>query len=352
MTVLLSAPQVSPAADACRDQSGSVSLQTPRLSIVIVNYCQWDNTTELVEQICQTDHADAHQVEVVVVDNHSPPSRLMRRLRQRRGVSLRRWGRNRGFARAVNEGARLSEGNWLLLLNPDITIDDRFLTGVLGLCEELEDDARAGIVGFQLHNGDGTPQHSWGPFPSLAGTLLRMLLPRARRKYALLGDSQRRAVPWVTGCCLLIRRTCLQELAGLDDQYFLYYEDVDLCRRAQAHGWSVSFEPKLRAVHHHPLHSRKVPAVLRLITRHSLLTYAAQHWPRWQMRCLARIVGLEARVRRLWARLRRDEAAAQVFSDLKELAIAFRKNDEKAVRTRLRRVLRKQENDLAGYADC
>src|SRR5205085_2482126 len=111
---------------------------------------------------------------------------------------------------------------------------------------------------------------------------------------------------------LLARRECLRELGGLDGSFFLYYEDVDLCRRARAHGWSVWYEPALRAVHHHPLHTRAVPAAMRLITRHALLTYARRHWPGWQFKLLAAVVRLESAARRLWARWRGGEREATV----------------------------------------
>src|SRR6202043_774896 len=110
-------------------------------------------------------------VEVVVVDNHSPAHPLMHRLRRWPRVSLRRWGRNRGFARAVNEGCRLSRGEWFLLLNPDVSITPQFVQGVLDLANELAaDDPRAGIIGFHMHNSDGSGQPSTGFFPTLART--------------------------------------------------------------------------------------------------------------------------------------------------------------------------------------
>jgi GT2 family glycosyltransferase len=107
-------------------------------------------------------------------------------------------------------------------------------------------------------------------------------------------------VPWVTGCCLLVRRECLEQLSGLDEDYFLYYEDVDLCRRAWAKGWTVWYEPALQVVHHQPLHGRPVPSALRVVTRHALMTYGSKHWPRWQFHLLAKIVLTEARIRRYW----------------------------------------------------
>ena len=94
---------------------------TPRLSVVIVNYGQWEATAQLVRQVRGIDRARRPEVEVLVVDNHSPPHRLLGKLRRARGVSVRRWARNRGYGRAVNEGCRLSQGNWVLVLNPDVT---------------------------------------------------------------------------------------------------------------------------------------------------------------------------------------------------------------------------------------
>jgi N-acetylglucosaminyl-diphospho-decaprenol L-rhamnosyltransferase len=317
------------------------ALATPQLSIVIVNYHQWENTTALVRQILRTTAARRGAVEVVVVDNHSPPHPLAARLRRWPGVSLRRWGRNRGFARAVNEGCRLSRGSWLLLLNPDVTLTDGFLDGALLLADQLSaNEPRAGVVGFQLRNSDGSRQLSSGYFPTLPGTLAGLMLPRARRKYCALRVRQRCRVPWVTGCCLLLRRDCLGDLGGLDESFFLYYEDVDLCRRARAHGWSVWYEPALTAIHHQPLHRRTVAPALRVMTRHSLLTYGARHWPAWQCRLLAGIVRVEAWGRRWLARWRGDSQAVKVFAQLGALARDFFWGDASAARRRLERVVR------------
>jgi N-acetylglucosaminyl-diphospho-decaprenol L-rhamnosyltransferase len=317
--------------------------RTPPLSVVIVNYCQWPSTAALVGQLLAAEPARRGDVEVVVVDNHSPPHPLLRKLRRRPGVSVRRWGRNRGFARAVNEGCRLSRGDWFLLLNPDVTLPDGFLEGVLNLAEELRTEERAGVVGFRLRNPDGTRQLSAGPFPTLAGTLAGLVLPRARRKYHAVHGRSRQRVPWVTGCCLLLRRACLEDLGGLDEDYFLYYEDVDLCRRARARGWSVWYEPGLRLTHHQPLHGRAVSPLLRLITRHSLLTYAARHWPRWQLRVLAGVVRVEAWARRLWARWRARPDEAEVFRELGALAAEVARGDERRARRRLDRRVRAEE---------
>ncbi len=314
MTTTLPQPPLAVAASRPLRAARKRRLAEPLLSVVIVNYRHWEWTADLVRQILADPAGQRGAVEAIVVDNHSPAHPVIRRLRRRRGVSVRRWGHNRGFARAVNEGSRLSRGRWILLLNPDVTVPEGFLQGVLQLAERRSaDDPRAGIFGFQLRNADGTLQGSCGFFPTLLRTLAGLALPRARRKYRPLSVRARCRVDWVTGCCVLVRRDCLEDLGGFDRRYFLYYEDVDLCRRAQARGWSVWYEPALRVVHHQPLHARPVSRHIRFFTRHALLTYAARHWPAWQLHLLAGIVQAEAWLRRLWARRRGDRRSAGLF---------------------------------------
>jgi GT2 family glycosyltransferase len=313
---------------------------TPRLSVVVVNYRQWRATAALVRRLLRADAARHGLVEVVVVDNHSPRHPLAARLRRWPGVSLRRWGRNRGFGCAANEGCRLGRGDWLLLLNPDMTVPRDFADEVLALARRLDGAApRAGVVGLGLRNPDGSPQGSCGAFPTLGGTLAGLLRPRATRKYVAAPGRCR--VAWVTGCCLLARRACLAELGGFADPFFLYYEDVDLCRRAAARGWEVWHEPALTAVHHRPLQARAVPPALRLVTRHALLTYALRHWPRWQVAFLAAVVWLEAALRWLGAVRRGRRAAAGVFAALAGLAYDLGRGRVAAARRRLDRVVRR-----------
>jgi len=323
---------------------------TPRLSVIIVNYHDWDETACLVRQLRASAALSRGDAEVIVVDNNSPrPARgsiALGSLRRHPGMTLRRWRRNRGFARAVNEGCRLARGDWVLLLNPDVTLAPGFLTQALRTAERrLGEDSALGVVGFRLLNPDGTRQPSTGPFPTLAGSMARLLLPRWLRKYNLLSPEEAGPVDWATGCCLLVRRACWERLGGFDRDFFLYYEDVDFCRRAGAAGWTVAFEPSVSVVHHHPLHARAVPPYLRLVTRHALLTYAGKHWPRWQVRVLASLIGAEARVRAFAARRQGDRGAARVFTQLGRLATDLVRGDKAAAQRRLLRVVYREEAD-------
>jgi GT2 family glycosyltransferase len=269
--------------------------QKAAVGVVIVNFCQWHNTARLVKQLRQSDLFQSRDAGVVVVDNHSPASALCDKLRRTRGVTVILNDGNDGFAKAVNRGADAIESDWLLLLNPDVTVDEGFLDDVQSLIDTMDD--RIGVVGLQLKNSDGTPQASAGAFPTFARTITRLVRPRPSRKCSRLDSRQ--DVDWATGGGLLVRRDCWQQLHGLSERYFLYYEDVDFCRRARAHGWRVVFDPAVAAVHHSPLHSRRVPAPLRLITRHALLEYARSAWPRWQSRLLGMGLAMEGCVRHL-----------------------------------------------------
>jgi N-acetylglucosaminyl-diphospho-decaprenol L-rhamnosyltransferase len=296
--------------------------KAPVLTVVVVNFCQWRNTARLVRQLRRSVACRTGTAGVVVIDNHSPSHPLARRVRRLPGVTVRRTRRNLGFARAVNHGCRLTDsapahGRWVLLLNPDVTVPDGFLDDVLASLEATTAaDPRAGVVGFRLRNPDGTGQASAGPFPTLASTVRGLFLPRSRRKCRHHDGPGRRQVPWVTGGCLLVRRDCLAAVGGLDENFFLYYEDVDFCWRAWAGGWSVWYDPTLDVVHHWPLHARRVPAPLRLMTRHALLTYARKHWPAWQSAVLGGLIRSEAAARRLLAGVRGDRLSAACYTEL------------------------------------
>ena len=315
-------PRVQPAAKGqLRARPGvGTAIETPQLSVVVVNFCQWRNTARLTRQLRRSEAVRRGAAEVVIVDNDSPRKRVAETLGKLSGVSVHFNGANEGFARAVNRGSNLSRGEWVLLLNPDVSVPDGFLDDVLDAAQRWPGvDSRCGVVGFQLRNRDGTRQASAGRFPTLIRTAAGMLLPRARRKCGHRPLTERVPVPWVTGGCLLVRRDCYEELGGLDERFFLYYEDVDFCLRARAAGWSIWYDPALQVTHHWPLHVRDVPPPLRLVTRHALLTYSRKHWPRWQAGILSGVVRVEAAARQRLARRRGDEAADHWYGELRRL---------------------------------
>jgi GT2 family glycosyltransferase len=207
----------------------------------------------------------------------------------------------------VNAGWRASRGLWLLLINPDVVVPTGWLGRVVERVEGYESAPEApGVVGFALRNPDGTRQPSVGIFPTLGRAVWGQLIPRTRRKYQAVWRTRAGEVDWVTGACALVNARLLEALGGLDEEFFLYYEEVALCRSARRLGWRVGYdpEPSVAVVHLRPLQNRAVAPRLRVITRHSKLLYFRKHLPRWQFLGLCAVVALEARVRRRWAEAR------------------------------------------------
>lgn len=322
----------------------------PLVSTVVINYCQWRNVDRLTRQLLDSDAINSGHADIVVVDNDSPPSPTISRLRRSTGVAVRKLDRNTGFARAANEGLRQSRGEWALLLNPDTAVPDGFLDQLDALCRSLEHESpRIGVIGLALAHEDGSIQASCGAPPTLSRTIRGLMVPRQVRKCRpVLGDN-RTPVPWVTGCGMLIRRECWADLGGLDESFFLYYEDADFCRRAWTAGWSVWYEPSIQITHFKPLHTRPVPPELRLMTRHALLTYAAKYWKNWEAKALAGIVWLEGLARQTRS-LFGSRVAREVNGDLRRLASEWFTGKLVDARSRVRRVSKLLAN-CAGRED-
>ena len=299
----------------------------PRLSVVVVNYDGWEDVDRLVKGLAGSPEMVGRDCELVIVDNASqgpvPPD-----LRgPRPGVRVLIREENGGFAAGVNTGWLASEAPWLLILNPDVVPGPDFLARVL---ERLPDGPdRPGIVGFALRNIDGSRQPSVGRFPGLFRSLRELLIPRSRRKYQSGWRTRPGPVDWVTGACMLVDAQLLELLGGMDEDFFLYYEEVALCRAARRAGRRIEFDDRIEVVHLHPLQNRPLTPRMRIITRHSKLLYFRKHLPRWQFEALARLVGLEARLRSLAvARVRGRQEESRSWRAIAVLADEMRAGSE------------------------
>jgi hypothetical protein len=254
-----------------------------RLSIVIVSF---NSRAEL--EPCLGSIAGAPQqvdYEIVVVDNASPDG-TSGWLRERwPAVRVIDAGGNLGFARASNVGIRQSSGELVLLLNPDTIIPP----GALGaLVRELDARPRAAIAGPRLVDGRGRAELSFGRMISPLAELRQKLLVAGNDRdvapvRALVESmtSRSRTVDWVSGACLLVRRTDLEAVGLLDERFFMYAEDVDLCASVRARGREVLFMANVQVVH---LRGRSVASAPRATAdayRRSHIAFYEKHHPRW-----------------------------------------------------------------------
>jgi GT2 family glycosyltransferase len=123
---------------------------------------------------------------------------------------------------------------------------------------------------------------------------------------------------------VLVDGRLLDALGGLDEDFFLYYEEVALCRSARRAGWRVEYDPTVEVVHLRPLQNRALSPRLRMITRHSKLLYFQKHLPRWQFFGLCMVVHLEARVLGAWSLVRRRREDVRAWRAIARVVQALR----------------------------
>jgi len=278
----------------------------PGVSVVIVNYRSWGDVATLVGSLARSPRVASGFCEVLVVDNASGQPIPAALRTSTPGVRLILRPSNGGFSSGVNVGWQAATAPWLLILNPDVVPGPDFLDRVADRIDAFErrPEGPPGVVGFALKNPDGTRQPSVGAFPSLFRTVWEQLIPRSRRKYQPDWRVKAGRVDWVTGACFLVSATLLEAVGGMDDDFFLYYEEVALCRDANRRGWSVEYDASVSVVHLRPLQNRPISPKMRVITRHSKLLYFRKHLPRWQFVALAWAIQAEARARGAWCRMR------------------------------------------------
>jgi GT2 family glycosyltransferase len=221
----------------------------PRVSAVVVSFNSRAHLEKCVASV--VDVVD----EVVVVDSMSSDGSADLVRASFPSVTVIELDANRGFGSAMNTGIAATEGDHLLLLNPDTWA----LPGaVASLTRCLEDDPRAAVVGPRLSNPDGTLQPSVRGYPTpwrLATEyfFLRWLAPRSRLLNTFYGAGfdhrSARNVEFLVGAVLLVRRSAFDEVGGFDSDFFMFNEEVDLCYRLTHTGWRVRFCPTGEFVH-------------------------------------------------------------------------------------------------------
>lgn len=255
------------------------------LSIVILNY----RTPDLVEECLTTLERNPISVgtaEIWVADNASGDDTL-ERVRQRfPGVNTLQNGRNLGFAAGNNRAIAQCSGRYILLLNPDTRVHPHALDELVRFMNSTPD---AGAAGGQLIGLDGAIQSSCREFPTLLaitwrGTPLHRFFPQlpALRRYLMAewDHMTARQVDWVLGACLIIRRQAWEEVGALDENFFMYYEDIDWCYRARSAGWATYYIPSARITHAHRRQSaagifnrltwEHMKSIMRLFRKHDL----------------------------------------------------------------------------------
>lgn len=270
-------------------------------SVVIVSY----NTSDIL-QACLTSLLKSigeRNIETIVVDNASRDDSANMVAEQFPGVQLIRSRVNLGFAAANNVAFNVATGRYIILLNPDTLLG----TEAIGIAlAHMDANPEVGLAGGRLIDRNGVSQPSARKFPSLLNEFLVLsglafrfpksrLFGRFDRTWA--DPQQASEVDWVPGAFAIMRHTALKQAGPFDERFFLYYEEVDLCKRFKQHDWKIWYWPDIVVPHWGGESSKTVENVeftsagsqLLLWRMRSGLLYYRKHHGRWSAWMVSRL---------------------------------------------------------------
>lgn len=247
------------------------------LSIIIVSW----NTTQLLDDCLSSILANPPTLpfETWVVDNASTDDSPRMVREEYPQVYLVENHENVGFARANNQAIQNCTGKYILLLNPDTLVAPGALQALIDF---LDEHPEAGAVGARIIRPDGTLQISSHPHPTLSRELWRLLHLDTLSPYALYPltkweTNQPQEVDILGGACLLVRREILDQIGYLDEDFFMYAEEIDLCYRIQRAGWRLYWTPQAEVVHLGGQSTQQVPTEMFLNLYGSNIKYFRKH---------------------------------------------------------------------------
>ena len=228
-------------------------LEIKDLTISIVSYNSLNFLRDCLNSILE--NPPSLKYEIIVVDNASTDGSHELVQKNFPQVKLLHNSKNTGFAAANNKAISKTNSKYILLINSDCKVHKNSLDNLVNF---MEKNKKAGTAGPKIINSDGSVQLSCRKFPSIFNaafhTILINIVPNNpfSRKYKL-ADANRDTpfeVDWVSGSAMIIRRKALEDTGTIDERYFMYVEDLDLCYRMWQKNWKVYYYPCASILHH------------------------------------------------------------------------------------------------------
>ncbi len=254
------------------------------ISVIIVNW----NVKDLLRHCLQSVIASEIQgdVEIIVVDSASGDGSAAMVRREFPQVKLIASDENLGYAKGNNIGAAQASGNYLFLLNPDTRLKANTLATLRAY---LQAHSNVGVLAPQLLWPDGSVQSSRRRFPTLAtlfweSTLLHQWFPgnKFARAYHYNDISPAKTAPvdWAVGAALFLRREVWKQVGGLDESFFMYFEETDWQHRVAKAGWKIHYLPAAKVTHYEGQSSGQVFAARTIRFQRSKICYARKYFGR------------------------------------------------------------------------
>jgi len=260
------------------------------LSIAIVSYNTKDILLDCLSSV--RTHTTTITYEVIIVDNDSRDGTVAAITNNYPAMTVLANPDNRGFAKAVNQALTVSRGRHVLLLNSDTIVKGQALATMVAYLDGHPD---VGAVSCKQWTGDGHLNQTCFPFPSIRdhvfySALFQRVAPAMQAAAAAthtVDCTQSQDVDWANGACLMVRRSLLLDLGGLDEEFFMYFEDVDLCRRLHQQGYRIRHIAEAEIVHFIGRSTGRDRERLQLVWEFSRIRYIEKHFSpfkRWLMK--------------------------------------------------------------------
>jgi GT2 family glycosyltransferase len=246
-------------------------------SIIIVNWNTRDLLADCLESIAA--NAPTYSYEIIVVDNASADDSVAMIKARFPHIALIENSGNPGFAQANNQAINRSSGRYILLLNPDTVVLPDALDNLIAF---MDRHPHAGAAGSRLFSADGSLQASCYPYPTLFRELWRLfhmdaIHPIAEYDMGRWSVDAPREVEAIQGSCFMLRREALDQVGLLDENFFMYSEEVDLCLRIRQGGWPLYWVPQSRVIHYGGQSSKLVADEMFLQLYRGKVQYFRKH---------------------------------------------------------------------------
>jgi GT2 family glycosyltransferase len=271
----------------------------PDLSVLIVNYNGGQMLLDCVDSLYRDPLSQISQV--LIVDNASSDDSVGRAAAAHPVEVLLR-DQNDGFGAANNAGLARCSGRYTLIMNPDTWLADGCIERLVAFMDE---HPRSGLAGPRLIGPDGRIQRSIRNYPTVLGEVfqaafLHRLFPSLATRFANVIQADKeyenpRRVDWVSGAVMLGRTQALRSVGGFDEAFFLYAEEIDLCRQLTDGGWEVWYCPRTTVAHVGGAYA--VDPMLALESQKSMLMYFRKHHGRAKMLGFALVIVLKLMLR-------------------------------------------------------
>ena len=286
------------------------------ISIIVVSW----NTRNLLAQCLHSILATTTlpQSQIIVVDNNSTDGSAEFVANNFSTVQLIINSEHLGFARANNQGIRASSGKYILLLNSDTILQPGTVHQML---EFMNAHLQAGILGGNILNPDLSPQRCFGSFPNFWSESIFAWGLDSRLPFSLFTKHIRQPLDtphetdWVLGAALMIRRAVFQQTGMLDEDYFMYSEEIDMCYRAKQNGWRIYVIPNTPVIHLGGQSTRQTPGKMKAELFRSKVRYFEKHFGSIPAICLQCMFGLSILVKQWIYRFRGKSELSDIWAN-------------------------------------